>query len=82
MKNLLEAKRHTSAYTNRPLTPRVSRDGVLDSQTVNDKVTMDISAMIVTVGMSANDCLMSCEMQQIYPTTGLVNSPNGLLTFH
>ena len=42
---------------------------------------MDISAKIVTVGMSANNRLMYCEMRQIYPTTGLVNSPNGLLTF-
>ena len=42
---------------------------------------MNVPAVIVTVGMSADDCLMSCEMRQIYPTTGLVNSPNGLLTF-
>ena len=50
-------------------------------QAVDDNVTMNISAAIVTVGVSANDCLMSCKMRQIYPTTGLVNSPNGLLTF-
>ena len=37
--------------------------------------------MIVTVGVGADNSLMPREMRQIYPTTGLVNSPNGLLTF-
>ena len=42
---------------------------------------MNVPAVIVTVGVGADNRLMSCEMRQIYPTTGLVNSPNGLLTF-
>ena len=42
---------------------------------------MDISAVVVTVGVGADNSLMPCKIRQIYPTTGLVNSPNGLLTF-
>ncbi len=35
---------------------------IFDTQAVNDYVTMNVPAVIVTVGVGADDSLMSCEV--------------------
>ena len=62
-------------------TPGFKKRRVSNPQAVDDNVTMNVPAMIVSVRMCANNRLMSRKMHRIFPTTGLVNSPNGLLTF-